>query len=494
MDPKYCLCFLRQVTDWVPLAAALFLTSSVASADQAVDLRLPSLAAGGGTLAVRVDAPDPGAERFSTGAPVVVMVPGGWEGGTLSGIPEVQAGGVAVVSFLFPGSAWGGIESDGVYDSRGPLCNQALADVIAFALGHTEESHGERIDAVVGARLDLGNVGIAAYSNGGPVSMAALARFGRSLEGLRFFAGWENPTSAQSLAGDFGPRDCDPRDGDGDGNAVDDERTDAYLAYGFPACQFDFTGLRWDPDALWSNGRSVEIGALYLERTGNDTYDTVERFGCHTADLDNSALLDPDEDQILPALKLGPGEPRYYSPTLLAAVVEQGVFDAGGWPAGIATPEESAEFFFHRDATLHYAAAAAKLPELAAILIFSEQDHVQITPDHVHIHNAYDGFWGNGLWCRLNPDRAYLAALAPSVAPELLPDNPANMVVSDWTAGPGFALPEIPVLGSVAMAAAVFELTDRVRRGDWSDDLDESRQILRGFREPGSGAIAVPAG
>ena len=473
----------------VPLAFVALLSSAPAPApaSELIDLRLPSQATGGGTLALRVYTPDPGAERYPSGAPVLVSVPGGWDSGNLRGLDAVLEHGVAVVAFLFPGGSWNGIESDGVYDTRGPLCNQALAEVISFALGTKTESGGQTIDEVVSAEFDLNVVGIGASSNGGPVTAAALGRYGDQLDGLGFFAGWENPTSAQVLGMDFGPHDCDPRDGDGNGNDADDHRTDAYVAYGFPTCEFDLEGLTWEPDVSWQDGRHVRQGALYLERGANGSYDVVDRFGCISGDLDDSGVLEPDEDQAIPALfhdDQGQPQPlRYYSPTVLRAALAQGSFDATGWPPFVATLGEATGFWFHRDATQHYAAMAAKLPALGGILVFSEQDHVQITPDRVHIHHTYDGFRDGGLWCRLNPDANYVAITAPGVPFGDLPDTPANAEVADWTVGAGFALPEHAALSSsAALAAAVLELADRTHRGDWSDDLGRGRHAVVGRR------------
>ena len=440
------------------------------------DVRLPSPSTEGGTLALRVTAPE--TPRYGSGSPVLVEVPGGWGVGSLRGSTTLVDHGVSVVRFLFPGGEERGISSDGEFDYRGAHCNRAVADVLEFALGRREDASGSTLDEIVGGGLDLDVVGVGALSNGGPVTTAALGRFGSQLSGLDFFVGWENPTSDQTLAMDFGPRDCDPRDGDRNGDSGDDHRTDAYRGYGFPDCVFDLSDLAWDPSGRWRAGKGEHVGTFYLERTGNDRYDTVERDRCLSGDLDDSSRLEPYEDQLLQAVVLDdPSLPRYPSLAVLNAAMELGLFEELGWPDSVATLSEARHFWFHHDATYHYAAIAENLPDLKGMLVSSGVDHVQITVDHVHIRNAYDGFRDHDLWCRLNPDALYSSRLAPTHALNEMPDNPANLVVSDWTVDRGLKIPDsFPV--DLAFTAAVLEMVDRTHRGDWSLNLNMGKAVV----------------
>jgi hypothetical protein len=104
------------------------------------------------------------------------------------------------------------------------------------------------------------------------------------------------------------------------------------------------------------------------------------------------------------------------------------------------------------------------------MLVFADEDHVQVALDKPHIHQAHDGFREQaGLWVRLNPDRAYVAAIAGVQSSGRFPDNPANAEPSNWLDVGPWSVPAKQ--RQIALLAAVAEMMDRTRSGIWSEDL-----------------------
>ncbi len=103
------------------------------------------------------------------------------------------------------------------------------------------------------------------------------------------------------------------------------------------------------------------------------------------------------------------------------------------------------------------------------MLVFASVDHIQVAVDKPHIHQAYDGFHHTaGLWCRLNPDLAYVEIQAgPGNA---FPDNAANTEPNNWmnVRAWGYRAPQGSHLNTLA---AVAEMVDRVRANNWEQNL-----------------------
>ncbi|NOX44356.1 MAG: hypothetical protein GXO72_01270 [Caldiserica bacterium] len=160
-------------------------------------------------------------------------------------------------------------------------------------------------------------------------------------------------------------------------------------------------------------------------------------------------------------------EKRVYSIAALEAAVERGLIEP--WPDDIATPDEARAYWAIRDMSRYYDKAMGNLPGLVAIVIGSVRDHVQATPDYLHILLQYSGWRDAGMrWIRLNPDAAYVGLLFPRPAPAA--DNPAGVPVSCEDIV-GMLEPEgIP--DPIVTAAAALELSDRIYFGIWTPDLE----------------------
>lgn len=166
----------------------------------------------------------------------------------------------------------------------------------------------------------------------------------------------------------------------------------------------------------------------------------------------------------------------YWSTALLQALLDNGALTRSTWPETLATPEDAARLWPDRTTVHNYARLAGALPDLRVMLVFAANDHVQTAIDKPHIHQAYDGFRGTaGLWCRLNPDRAYAEAFAGREAGAVFPDNPANREPVSWTDAQawGYTHPREMDTHVIVPLAAVAEMCDRVAYDSWDEDLEQ---------------------
>ncbi|MBX9772104.1 MAG: hypothetical protein K2X29_12075, partial [Candidatus Obscuribacterales bacterium] len=138
---------------------------------------VPSSVAPGKGLAVNVIYPE--SPRYSEGAPVVVVVPGGQRADGLVATTHSAQQGFAEVRFAFPGGGTEAFRSTGDYDSRGAICQIALKDVLLFALGKASDYQGRTINSLVPTQVATNNVGILGWSNGGNIALVTMAKYAK---------------------------------------------------------------------------------------------------------------------------------------------------------------------------------------------------------------------------------------------------------------------------------------------------------------------------
>jgi hypothetical protein len=418
-----------------------------------LQVTLPSIAGDKTGIAVRIFHPSAGASRYAAGAPIVVEIPGGHGPGDLSagdGHPELQQDGVIALQYLLPGGrSEDGAVSGGAYDYRGPNCQRATADVLAYAMGQLADTEGMRIDDRLPFAL-TDNVGVLGISNGGNLALTTLRAHHEDLTALAWLGISESPIGDQYVLADLGPN--------GALNPLYEPGTCTIDACPLPglAALLDF-----DPDHLFD-----------FEDPASDV--RVELAGRFFLDDDGDGSLDQDEFSFVGLF--GPGErPRWYPSDDLRAIIEskQDLFDGGFPPPWLASAEESAEFWSDRDGSTAIAAVSQALPELPVMMLATLVDHVQGQPDHPHIRTVLQTFLAEGLeWIRLNPDAAYLAELSGKPA-ELFPDN-AAMLEAPWPGIEDWLLPEERFgVFNLHTRALILEMADRVQADDWSDNLDE---------------------
>jgi len=445
-------------------------------ASSTIDGRLTSMSIGraGGTLAVRVHTPaaagaqyeqgggqwaqeivtfvpspgigqiavlvrEPEHPRYPEGAPVVVSSSGFFVPfvGFHEGLDTTRIGAI-YVSYLWPGrdDPRTGASSGGIYDYGGELCLAALRDVLRFATGASTNVEGQYLHEITSVTPNYAVSGLYAFSHSGITGTNVLALHGASVPGVRFFVGRENPTVDELYALEPGHYTDDRR-------AV---RNPLYNPDGYTptSVDIDYSTVYWRVDAEHPEGWpafAVEDGPDYV--------------------------CSPKHPQMW--------DKDYWSQALLAALRDNGALDPGDWPPGLATPEEAAADWPARTTVDAYPLLAQALPDLKVMLVFAADDHVQSAIDKPHIHHAFDGFRHRaGLWCRMNPDRAYSEALLGAGSGNALPDNPANVEPDDWRTIRewGYRAPQASPLHVLVPLAAVAEMCDRTYTDTWDGDLD----------------------
>jgi hypothetical protein len=333
---------------------------------------------------------------------------------------------------LWPGvrDARTGVSSEGTFDYGGEVCLSALRDVIRFATGEIPDAAGRSLQEIVSTPVLVDVAGLYAFSHSGIAATNVLCLHGEALQRVRFFVGRENPTIAPLYP-------LEPGYWDDNGRAVDNPFYDP-LATTSTTISIDYSTVDWS----WEDGRPV-----FRTADGRD-------FLCSTK---RPAMWGKD----------------YGSTALLQALLDRGALTRASWPAGLATPEEAAAAWAFRTTVENYPRLSLVLPDLKVMLVFAADDHVQTAIDKPHIRQAYDGFHERaGLWCRLNPDRAYVEAFLGRTA-SFAPDNPANtrpetwMNIRSWA----YSTPRGANSNVIEPLAAVAEMCDRTWQSEWRDDL-----------------------
>lgn len=389
-----------------------------------------------GDIALRIETP--ATARYPEGAPIVVNT-AGWfttNAGFSTGA-EGETIGVISIGYLWPGEhdPISGAFSEGTDDHGGPDALVALRDVLRFASGEIADRDGHTLDELIMTTPITTNVGLYAYSHAGIVATNVLAHHGAALSGVRYFVGGENPTEPMLCSlevGHWGPG----------GEA----RLNPHYEY-----PDDYNPLGLNPDFStvgWIQNATYPLGRPY--------------FG-----------VDDGPDHVL-----GDNVPTvwgkdYYSPELTQALLDNGALVTSTWPAHLATPAEAAADWPYRTSVRNYPLLATTVPDLKVMLYFGARDHVQAAPDKPHIHQAYQGFReGAHLWVRLNPDDAYIAAVAPGLPLAAFTDNTANTQPVDWHHAAAWGHPDLPDARRAVACASVAEMADRVRADEWRDDLE----------------------
>ncbi|MFC1763582.1 alpha/beta hydrolase family protein [Planctomycetota bacterium] len=399
-----------------------------------------------GNIAVRIDMPEK--LRYGDKAPIVVVA-STWfvEKYNRDETPfhlvynPVDVGAVTV-SHLWPGKTdpESGIRSDGVYDFGGPDSLVALRDAIRFALGHIPDINGTYLHELTTVQLLYNNVGLFASSHAGVVATNVMAYYGEALTGLQYFVGRENPTMAEMYPLEIGH--------------FDEKHHPIYnpyydhQGYSLTNIAVDYTYLDWIQNNQYPKGRPV-----FKVPDGQDYV------------LDNK----------------GPNinGKRWFSHALTQVLWDNGGFTIATWPADLATPAQTADFWPYRITVHNYQAIGEKLPELRVLLPFATYDHVQTAPDKPHIRQAYDGFHKTaGLWTRLNCDLAYVQSEihASASLADGFPDNHANTEPNNWYAQAeswGFAEKLAgEMTAQTVPLAGIAEMADRVLTNIWSANIE----------------------
>ncbi len=420
---------------------------------ESIDVALPSSSTGSmqGTLAVRVHVPRSGHTRYAEGAPVIIMVPGGFDpGGIHHGLPA-QANGIICITFLFPGGAdpYSGLSSDGIYDYRGELCAAALRDVVLYAAGALRDSRGRTIDQIAPVPVLHDNIGIIGLSNGGNLPVATAALHGKDVAPhLRYIIQWETPVSSQIATRDFGRIRLLP------GGMQADYGNPRRLSYDPWILPVDYSDLAFDP--------IQEFFPLVHDGNGDGAYTTVlhARLGAEVPDVNLNGQLERNEDFPLDTCPVDDDRVTYSRP-VMHEIVARNLF-GDRWPDGLISLDEAEAYWDLRESVPLYEAAVAANPGLEAMVLCGARDHVQAALDKPHIRQAFDGWRDCGAWVKINPSPVYLCEVDATLERLPLPDLPANTPPSDWSDPMGYAMPPAIPKGDYQLAA-IYEMADRAQ-------------------------------
>ncbi|MGB2982489.1 MAG: hypothetical protein WBC63_01350 [Candidatus Bipolaricaulia bacterium] len=413
------------------------------------DARIVFVASEGiGRIAVSVRSPL--IPRYPEGAPVVVNVSGFFTGSSgFNYSLDPDALGAIYVTYLWPGKGdpQTGSQSEGTFDFGGPDCLAALRDVVRFATGEIPNVDGDFLHDLATVPVLYDVAGLYAFSHSGIVATNVLGHHGADLQGVDFFVGRENPTIDPMYPLEPGHWD------DETGRPVHNPFYDP-AGYTPTSIDIGYSTVYWLQNAEYPEGRPAFRSASGegAGSAGNADY---------ICSFKHPRMWEKD----------------YWSTDLLQALLDNGALTRETWPGSLATPEEAAAHWPFRTTVENYEPLGEALPQLKTMLVFAADDHVQTAIDKPHIHQAYDGFHEAArLWCRMNPDRAYVEALAGAGAGtgNAIPDNPANrepatwMVIRSW----GYLTPGGVNLNVLVPLAAVAEMCDRTYYDVWDDDLE----------------------
>ena len=348
---------------------------------------------------------------------------------------RVEDLGLIHVSYLWPGVSQGEMSSDGEWDHGGEISIGALRDVIRFASGTLQDTEGHDIAAVAGMPLAEMPIGMYAFSHPGLAAVTVLALHGEALPQVGWLVTRENPSMEAFSAVELGHFEGEQR--------VLNPLYDYTRDYQSTDIPIDYSSARFS--------------------TAQDT---------PYFDIDGSGDIS-EGDYVLGERQPKMFGKRYYSRRLTAAMAANGI--AEGWPADVATVEEAnAVWPFRSNSVQRYATLAQTAPQLHVMLVFSQRQHVLPLPDCPNIHQAWDGFREAGLWARINPDASYGEHFMPEATGQWL-DLDANATLSSerWADALSMGHPsEAPGAGKRTAKAAISEMADRAKVGQWQVNLD----------------------
>jgi hypothetical protein len=427
-----------------------------------VQIFLPSSAAPEQGLALKIFYPATANRRYAEGAPVAVFAPGGHGAGNIPQKTEDEDAnryGYIIIYFLMPGGASGDIRSGGSYDYRGPDCQRALADVLLYASGASEDSDGQTIAKRVPFAL-TNNVGIIGSSNGGNLALTTLGFLGSELGAVKWFVAWESPIGDQTVTTEL--------------STVEGQFNPYYIAGSSTVTECPWPGLddvlAFDAHVPFvlidpANNQPFSVnGVLFLDSNGNGVLDSTE--------ISFHPLGGPG------IISNGSHKPKAYTSFELAQAVDgqsSRIFGNNAPPPWLANRSEVESYWSSRDGSLQIGAAHTARPDLMVISLASFEDHVQRQPDHPHVRSHVQGWLAAAQpFVRVNPDAAYLSYVT-GLAADNFPDNDANRELPYPGIEP-YLVPEQADnirLDPFLTPAATIELADRVYRGDLSANLDQ---------------------
>ncbi len=412
--------------------------------EKSVSTYIPSHAAPGSGLAVNIIYP--GKARYKDGAPVVVVAPSGMGAGGLKFTMHAAQSGFVEVRFAFPGGGSAGFTSGGEYDYRGPLCQEALRDVLLFAAGKFSDGEGRKIDELVPVKLYNNTVGVVGWANGGNIAAVTVAKYAEQLPFVGWMCFYESPMGSL-----FYP----PNLGGGEDLLLNTHYHEGSAATGH--CLIDFRKLAYQKEGQKHPGAHKKLGlpeirgVVYFDENGNQKWDEPVEFA-----FDYAAL---------PGLRK-----QIYPPVVISALSRLSDFNGDEWPALVANMQESQAYFEERDGSQWIREIAKQLPDCMISVVASQVDHQQHQADHPHIALQYNAWLGERQrWVRLNPDPVYTGAVAEMNKHQFANNEPNASIDADSIKD--FLEPDGLIPDYVFVEAAIAEMSDRKKARKLTDVL-----------------------
>ncbi len=341
---------------------------------------------------------------YDAGAPVVVSALPGLKAQE-AGAAQVDArAGFVEVQPLYPGWAAGNCTTSGDNDMGAYRSAAAVRDGVLFATGQLRTDRGHSIGQLVGMPLCDDQVVITGPSSGAGVAHSTLARFPDQLVGsVMGMALFEVPPTGQFVTLDGGAywMDTDKSvDSDGNGYAWDDGQNPSYDdgdCASYNTCDLDYSNMLFVPEMTVADVFPFLIhteslgGLFYLDNNGNGQLDTAEG---GTTDTNGNGGVDDDEDYLLlPNYHSTWSDPskQYFSTEVAQAAEDLGLFGEGEWPAEIAEPRPTAEYWSQRTSVPFMDDIAAHYPPPFRVALgYTEYDHgpPQVTHPNMWVLNS----------------------------------------------------------------------------------------------------------
>lgn len=406
-------------------------------------------------IATRIFYPSTSNARYLEGAPIALVVPGGWGGGSLS--PEgvnsfADTYGYIIVEFLMPGVSSDGVESGGTFDYRGSDSMVAIRDVLNYLAGLNEDTNNNTIlDNIPFAYVD--NIGILGKSNGGNLSLITLAEEKDSLPDISWFVAWESPIGDQYAAVEL---NNNPYYTPGTCNVVT-----------CPLTGMEET-FRFDPNAktLAQDSHQETIllpGVFYLDTDGSESF-----------------TYDPAEFMFKPINGKGSDvePPKWFQSREFMKTLQKNlatVMNGEPIPDWLSTESESIDFWVLHDSAPRISEVSTAFPNILTMHLGSVNDHVQDVVDYPHAYSHIKGWLDSGhVFTRLNPDASYMSAVS-GFASSYFPDNNANTSVPRTSVSNYMVVDKISgvAIDPYLEIAGMLELMDRTYTSDLSENLDD---------------------
>ena len=395
-----------------------------------------------GEIAVLIDIPE--TPRYPEGAPIVFDV-STWFAGLVGFHDKFDATQVGAINInhLWPGNCDYQLDvcSEGENDYGGPDAIASLRDAIRFSVGQIPNVDGFYISELLEVEPLLDNVGLYASSHSGVVATNVMAYYGDKFPEIRYFIGRENPTLPQMYPLEIGHWDSEQIS----------QRQATYNPF-------------YDPGGYARDSIEVDYSTVCWIQNG----EYPEGRPCHE--------VPGGQDYVLGDKGPNMWGKRYFSHELTQALLDNGALTLANWPDDLATPKETGEVWPYRTAATNYPLMVDTLPDdFKVMIVFANDDHVQVATDRPHIRQTYDGFAKTaGVdWVRLNPDLVYAQQLISSARPDRFSDNDANTEPIDWGDSRRIGHPYSGTTIEPMSQAAMAEMCDRVQFDNWSDNLDK---------------------